>query len=129
PTVVAKPELATAAIKNHEARRGPRADRPAPRGSGRGGRVHPARRVRPRAPALVRAVRLRGPRRDDHLLRPARPNAALRGVLPAPPAREPSRALPLSPPPEPHAVRREVLDRARRRPLSRRQGVAPALES
>ena len=52
-----------------------------------------ARRVRPRAAPLVRALHVRRARRDDDLLRPARAHAALRGVLPADPARAPPRAL------------------------------------
>ena len=41
------------------------------------------RRVRPGAPSLVRALRLRRPRRGHDLLRSAPTHAALRGVLPA----------------------------------------------
>ena len=44
------------------------------------------RRVRPRAAPLVRALRVRRPRRDHDLLRSAPAHAALRGVLPPVPA-------------------------------------------
>ena len=64
-----------------------RADRRAPRRAGRRPGLGPDRRVRPRDPPLVRALRLRRARRGDDLLRPAPAHAALRGVLPPRPAR------------------------------------------
>ena len=64
-----------------------------PRGPGRRRGVRPDRRVRPRAAPLVRALQVRRPRRDHDLLRSAPAHAALRGVLPAHPARAPPRAL------------------------------------
>ena len=71
-------------------------------------------------PALVRAVRLRGTRRRDDLLRPPPAHAALRALLHARPAREPRGALPVPAAPQPRDVRRALLDRPRRRLLPRR---------
>ena len=75
---------------------------------------------------MVRALHLRRARRHDHLLRSAPADAALRGVLPAPPARAPPRALRVPAEAQPHDVRRPLLDRSRRRHLPRRSPRARA---
>ena len=86
--------------------------------------VGPARRVRPRAAPLVRALRVRRPRRGHDLLRPAPAHPPLRGVLPARPARrDHARVLPVP------ARRNHTLygarfsHRPRRRPVPRGPGA------
>ena len=88
----------------------------------------PARRVRPRAAPLVRALRLRRSRRRHDLLRPPPAHAALRALLPArarrrgPPAGAPRVAAAAQPRP----LRRPVLARPRRRRVPHRPGRARA---